>query len=367
MRVCHILATPRGKPGGLEKHTLDLCGELAGEHEVHLVADPGFAAHCPPGVRFHPVDFRMSRHNPLLYLRILRHVRAINPDLVHAQAGKSATVWRNLRRLVPGLRRIACVGTQHGVQRDIAPYLAMDHVITVSATLAERYPPERVTVVHNGLRLPQVLAMPEREALRSRLLDGHPGPLLVAIGRLDPVKGFDLLLQALPGIPGKLLLVGDGEQRAALETQARGLGLENQVVFTGWRNDIPALLQAADLCVISSRSEGFPLVMVEALHAGTPIIATDVSGVRELLPADLRVPVGDAAALHECLVARVPEAAALRARYETLFSHAREALTLAGMAARTVAVYRAVLASRPSVPPLSPPAPPPPPADRGPT
>lgn len=343
LRIAHILATPQGKPGGLEKHTLDLCGELARRHEVHLIADPGFAAACPPGVTFHPVDFSRSRWNPRLYREILRHVRAIHPELVHAQAGKAATLWRNLRRLVPGIASIPCVATQHGVQRNIQPYLGLDRVITVSAFLAARYPPGRATVIHNGLRLPPEVPAGERETLRSTLLAGHPGPLLLAIGRLDPVKGFDVLLQAMPGVPACLVLVGDGDQRQALETQVRDLGLADRVRFTGWRHDIPALLQAADLCVISSRSEGFPLVMIEALHAGTPLLSTDVSGVRELLPEDLLVPTEDAAALQARLAAHVPRLAALRERFAPLFTRARSELTLEGMARRTEALYGELL------------------------
>lgn len=343
LRIVHLLGTPRGKPGGLEKHTLDLCAELGKHHEVHLIADPGFAPHCAGEVHFHGVDFTRSRWNPLLYLQIAAIVRHVRPEVLHAQAGKAATVWRTLRRMFPG---IACVGTQHGKQRNLAPYLAMDRVITVSAALAERYPPGRATVVHNGLRLPPPTAPEAIRALRAELAAGSARPLLIAVGRLDAVKGFDILLRALAGLDARLVLVGDGDERASLETLAGTLGVAGQVNFLGWRQDIPALLAAADLCVIASRSEGFPLVMVEALHAGTPLVSTDVSGVRELLPADLLAPVEDAPALHALLQRQIAGLPALRARLQPVFAHARRELTLDGMARRTEAIYLDAIAAR---------------------
>jgi len=341
--IVQLLGTPRGKPGGLERHTLDLCAELARRHQVHLIADAAFATHCAGDVHFHGVDFTRSRWNPLLYLQIARIVRRVRPDVVHAQAGKAATLWRTLRALFPA---VACIGTQHGKQRNLAPYLAMDRVITVSGALAERYPHGRATVVHNGLRLPPAPAPDAIRRLRAELAAGSAQPLLIAVGRLDAVKGFDILLRALAGLDARLLLVGDGDEHASLAALAATLGVAAQVQFLGWRRDIPALLAAADLCVIASRSEGFPLVMVEALHAGTPLVSTDVSGVRELLPADLLAPVEDAPALHALLQRQLADLPALRARLEPVFARARRELTLDGMARRTEAIYLEAIAAR---------------------
>jgi glycosyltransferase involved in cell wall biosynthesis len=347
LRIAHLLATPDGKLGGLEKHTLDLCAELSKTHDMHLLADPGFAQQCPPGVSFHAVNFRRSRWNPRLYLEIYRHLGSIKPDVLHAQAGKSATIWRNLKRLFP---ETAAVATQHGVQKNIRPYLAMDKIITVSATLADRYPPGRATVIHNGLRLPQVLSANQRQQLRTQLAGNWDGPLVIAVGRLDAIKGFDVLLRAMKDVPAKLLLVGDGSERTSLHALAAELGISAHVSFLGWRSDIAALLQAADICVISSHSEGFPLVMVEALHAGIPLLSTRVSGVKEILPAELLVPVNDAEGLHALLAAQLKRLPELRVQLSSRFAMARQDLTLAGMARRTEAVYFDALRSRTRTP-----------------
>lgn len=340
LRIVQILGTPEGRQGGLERHTLDLCGELAQRHEVHLIADPGFAEQVPEGVHFHPLDFRQSRWNPRLYLQIARYVRKVKPDLVHAQAGKAARLWSNLRWMFPGLTSI---GTQH-LDHNTRPYRGLDHMITVSSLLATRHPAGFATCVHNGLRAPAPLPAEERKALHDELLGRHEGPLMVTVGRLDAQKGYDILLKAMPGVPGHLLIVGEGHDRPLLEGLIREHKLEDKVTLLGWRKDIHRLLQAADLCVISSRSEGFPLVMIEALHAEAPIVSTAVSGVVEIVPPDLLVPIEDVAALHAKLVevtGKVPE---LRERYQPIFAHARSELTLAGMTRNTEAVYRKVLA-----------------------
>ncbi len=340
MRIVQILGTPEGRQGGLERHTLDLCGELAaGGHQIHLIADPGFLPQKPEGVNFHPVDFRQSRWNPRLYLQISRLIRQIRPDLVHAQAGKAAAIWSRLRRFFPGLPSL---GSQH-LDHNTRPYQGLDHMITVSSFLASRHPEGFASVVHNGLRLPALLAPEERQQLHDELLAGHQGPLLVTVGRLDAQKGYDVLLKAMPGIPGHLLIVGEGQDRPLLEGLIKELKLEDKVTLTGWRKDIARLLQAADLCIISSRSEGFPLVMIEALHAGAPIVSTDVSGVREIVPADLLVPVEDVQALHAKLVMATGQLDKLRERYVPIIAHARSELTLAGMTRNTEAVYRRLL------------------------
>lgn len=343
LRIAQLLATPDGLLGGLEHHVLDLCQELATRHEVHLLADPGFAAACPDEVHFHAINFRRSRWNPLLYLAVLRCLRPLAPDIIHGHAGKPA-------RLLAGLRRqfanSVCLATQHGEQKNLTPYMAMDAVIAVSPALATRYPEGFARTVPNGRRPPPRLSTLEREALRQRLGLHDRSPVLAAIGRLDPVKGFDLLLSALPGVDCQLLLVGEGPARADLSTLADTLGVGARVQFTGWRDDIPAVLQAADICVIPSRSEGFSLVALEALQAGTPVLGSRVGILPELLPAEWLAPPGDIGALAALLTRACARPDAVRAAEVDGFRLASSTLTLAAMADRTEAVYHELLAQR---------------------
>lgn len=150
-------------------------------------------------------------------------------------------------------------------------------------------PAERIWEIANGVDVERFApASPlERAALRStyRL---PAGPLVIYAGRLVSIKGPDVLLEAwaragdaLAG--ARLVLVGDGEQRPALEAQARQLGLGDRVVFAGSQGDPAPLLRAADAFVLPSRSEGLPVALLEAMACALPCVATRVGGSAELI------------------------------------------------------------------------------------
>jgi len=122
----------------------------------------------------------------------------------------------------------------------------------------------------------------------------------------------------------RFLVVGDGDQEAALRSQAHELGIASQVIFAGHRTDVPALLGALDVFCISSTYEGTPLTLFEAMAAGKTIVSTAVDGCREVLEdgaTGLLVPPRDGASLAEALL-RTLENAELR---ETLAAGARKA------------------------------------------
>jgi glycosyltransferase involved in cell wall biosynthesis len=147
----------------------------------------------------------------------------------------------------------------------------------------------RVDVLPNPVEVP---VLPPRDELRER--HGFAGPTLVFSGRLVPQKDLDTLVAAVERVPGAtLLLAGDGEERARLDGRARLLGALP-------RPQVLELLRAADLAVLSSRWENFPHALVEALAVGTPVVATAVGGVPEIVrdgENGVLVPPGDPEAL----------------------------------------------------------------------
>jgi glycosyltransferase involved in cell wall biosynthesis len=108
--------------------------------------------------------------------------------------------------------------------------------------------------------------------------------LVATVGRLQPVKNQEVAIDALTHLERvSLLVIGEGPTRAKLASRAGELGLVERVVFTGYRDDPSALIGAVDALVITSKSEGTPLVALEAMAAGTPVIAADVRGLRGFL------------------------------------------------------------------------------------
>jgi len=187
--------------------------------------------------------------------------------------------------------------------RDLALRRAA-HVFCPSAYLAGLavswgLPAERVSVLPNPA--PSLPELPPRQELRRRL--GVDGPTLVFAGRLTAAKALPVAFAALASTEGVCLLVaGDGPDRQALELEAERLGLAGRVRFLGAqpRERVLALFRAADAALLSSAWENFPHTVVEALAAGTPVIATRVGGVPEVVhdgENGLLVPAGDPEAL----------------------------------------------------------------------
>ena len=150
--------------------------------------------------------------------------------------------------------------------------------------------PDRSVVIHNAV---DVSAAP-----RSR--HDRAVPRLIAVGRLKAPKDFLTLVRALATLPDRAfeaLIVGDGPDREEVAAEIRRLGLEERVQLAGERSDVPELLAGSDVFVLSSRSEGLPVSVLEAMAAELPVVASDVGGVAELVvdgETGMLVPPGDA-------------------------------------------------------------------------
>ena len=336
MKVCQVIAS-YGE-GGLEKHVRELTQQmLASGHEVAVLGDPRFLATLPEGAEAVPVRFALNRHNPLLLLELLIKLRRCRCDVIHAQANKAANMVAFLRRWL----RSPTIGTLHNIKRDLRSFRRLDHVITVSQQLAQPFPPAQVSVVYNGIDEPAY------RRLDLRALYGLPPelPVLCAVGRLVPAKGFDLLLDAVDGLPVSLLIAGDGPERARLEQRAARLSAATAVRLLGHQHDIPSLMASAGAVVIASRREGFSYVCNEALLCDAKIVSTDVPVANEVLPPELIVPVGDAGALRERLRKLLGDMGGWENLMQAPRQLARERMTKQAMCAHTLATYAQVLKS----------------------
>ena len=216
-----------------------------------------------------------------------------------------------MRRLYPGAQRVVAVS--EGVARALREGLGV--------------PAERIEVIGNPVVTPRVLAGATHAPTHPWFHDGGP-PVVVGVGRLAPQKGFDVLLravaQARAARPCRLLILGDGGERAALEALADTLGIRDAVALPGFDADPFPAMAAAGAFVLSSAWEGLPNVLIQAMALGTPVVATDCpSGPAEVTDGGRLgrlVPVGDVAAMADGIVAalgsgRRPMDAAWLARY----------------------------------------------------
>jgi glycosyltransferase involved in cell wall biosynthesis len=164
--------------------------------------------------------------------------------------------------------------------------------------------PGSVVTIPNGVVRPHPRPHAQRAALRAALGAGPRTALAVHVGLMRPGKGHVELIDALARVPRtidlRVVMAGDGELRPQIEAHAARAGLAPmRLGFLGFRNDVSDLLDAADLVVSSSRFEALPTVLLQALGAGRPVVATDVGGVPEVVTEaeGILVPPADAAAL----------------------------------------------------------------------
>ena len=174
----------------------------------------------------------------------------------------------------------------------------------------------QLITIPNSIRLADYALPIDRAALRAELGMPTDEILLGSVGRLVPQKGFDVLLRALALIPRRdirLLIAGTGGEEATLRRLAAELGVEDRVCFAGYRRDVPRLMKCFDLYTHASRFEGMPIVVLEAMASGCPIVATAVDGTRELIENGvhgLLVPPENPASLAEAIQAALADPAA---------------------------------------------------------
>ncbi|MFS8666238.1 MAG: glycosyltransferase, partial [Limnochordales bacterium] len=290
---------------GTERHVLALARGLHGDCSIALLAPSGPL--LPEFLRLGAVHRAFPRLEGSVgaiargigaFRRGLRDlVEEMRPDVIHVHAGPELTMLvRTVTRSIPVVLTVHAFHGRHAeANYRLAGWLARlgraQRVIAVAHSDARllrtgglREP--RMQVIHNGVPDPGAEAIDWRREL------GWPPevPVVGAVGRLEPAKGFDVLLDALARLrpsdypaPPHLVIVGDGSEKDNLQRQAQKLGLAERVHFAGFRDDSARAFGGFDVTVIPSRQDGLPLVCLEAMAAGCPVIASDAGGLPEMV------------------------------------------------------------------------------------
>ncbi len=270
------------------------------------------------------------------------------PIIVHTPHGHIFYGYfgRGLTAFFVGLERLAArltdrivVLTERGVEEHLARGIGRR---------------EQFRVIPSGVDLERLRrGAPSWEAARTRLGVASETRLIVGVGRLEPVKGFHVLVRALPlilqAVPSaRVLLVGEGSLRPALLAEARALGVAERLGITGAREDVAPFLAAADLVVAPSLNEGMGRALVEAMALGRPLVATRVGGIPAVVmdgETGRLVPPDDPSALARA-VAELLESPALRQRMGEAGRRRAEQFSLAVMEARLLDLYRELCAQK---------------------
>jgi glycosyltransferase involved in cell wall biosynthesis len=274
---------------------------------------------------------RESKLSPLSWLRLREAVRDSVPDVLLLNDSASilcarfAGAWRFAGATVHV--RHTCFPMRHPWLYDrVCRAIVCVTGETARICRAGGLPPEKLHVIHPGSD-PLRLQAGDRARGRASLALASAQPLLLTIAALVDCKGHETLLHAVAAARGqhpdlRLALAGEGPLRPRLEQLAAELGIAPQVQFLGFREDVPDLLQAADLCVIPSHIEGICSTLIEAMLAGRPLVTTLVGGMAEVAappntaPLAWTIPRGDPIALAAAIQAALDAPAEREQRSE---------------------------------------------------
>lgn len=325
--------------GGAERAMLKLAGGMTDQgYRVDLVlsrAEGHYLEEVPDAVRIVDLD---SRRVLASLPRLVRYLRRELPSamLTSLNYVNIVGIWarraaRVQTRLVVNEQNTLSFEAPHSIRRRhrLVPALAKrfypwaDGIVAVSHGTADDLvqavglAPGLIDVVHNPIVTPELREMAAAPLEHPWFQPGEP-PVLLAVGRLSPQKDFQNLIRAVARVKQtrsvRLLILGEGQERARLEALVADLGLSEVVALPGWvLNPYPYMVAAAAF-VLSSRWEGLPSVLIEALYCGVPVVATDCpSGPLEILDRGRHgrlVPVGDmdalARAIESALAGDVP-------------------------------------------------------------
>lgn len=269
--------------GGAERYFVDLSLALADRgHDVQVICHRDFVG-LPLLEARNDIELRTlavhGKWDPLAPRRIFQLLDAYKPNVVHAHLARGAHIAGKAARRA----KLPLVVKTHNYV-DLKYYAAVDQFIATTqdqlAYLTSHGIPEsRIAVIPNFSRIPPVSS--------ARTSFSRP-PVFASLGRMVPKKGFDLLLTAFAsllssGVDARLLLGGEGPERARLQELAKDLGIADQVSFPGWVDDVPEFLAQGDVFVLPSRDEPFGIAVLEAMASGLPIIATKTKGPLEIL------------------------------------------------------------------------------------
>ena len=317
-----VLMVCRNTRGGMKQHILSLAKGLAENGMDVTIAGPRLDTPVSPPFKTvtlpipeNPLTpagvYSLNKLTDLIkknkYGIVHTHgyVAGIIGRIAAARAGNALMV-HSVHNFFPVFSPITLYGIK-GIEVWLSRYTA--RIIAVSEHLRKDLvkigiPAEKISTIYNGVD-PTMFNPADRQYVRESL--GFP-PYSFVIGtvaRLIPAKGVDLFIEALalvkknnPSIKG--VIVGDGPEALKLQTLARSLGIAGGIRFLGYRNDVPKLLSAFDLFVLSSRQEGFGISVLEAQYSGLPVIASAAGGIPEIVRHGvdgLLFPAGDYSAL----------------------------------------------------------------------
>ena len=270
MKIVHLVLS--NVYAGIEQHVNELVLNLEQESktDVIIICNKEIASRFD-GNNIQVIN-NFSRRSPIGLIKLLLKIHKIKPDIIHTHGSKTTSIINVIKKFFP----IKHVATAHGIKNKTSVYKKATKLITVSQMVKESI--DASSVVINNWYPPIVQ---DKKSLNN--------DYVLAVGRLEKVKGFDLLIQSWINIKDSLIIVGSGKEYDSLINliSQHNLDTKIQIIDEMSQEDLADYYKNASMLVISSRSEGGPRVALEALYQEIPVISTNVGHMAEILPKEL--------------------------------------------------------------------------------
>lgn len=268
MKIAHYVLSSTF--AGIEQHVQELADIQGRDNEIIVICNQSISHHYT-NIEVKVVE-NISRRSIFGILSLILVLRNIRPDIVHSHGSKTTSIINSVRRFIK-LRHVASV---HGIKSKTKVYNKAHRVIAGSQKIQDSLKTES-SLVENWWHP----SLPENIE--------NTAEYVLAIGRLEPVKGFDLLIESWVNVNKKLLIVGDGPEHSKLNSLIDKHGLGDFITITPSvsKEDLIEYYQKASLLIVSSRREGGPRVALEALYLHIPVISTNVGHMSQILPHEL--------------------------------------------------------------------------------
>jgi glycosyltransferase involved in cell wall biosynthesis len=324
VRVVEVMAT--GTNGGAQEHVYSLVKRLdPARYDVRVVSlSHGSSVRRmeKAGIEVCVIDEPDDR---LAVQALAETLAPMEPEIVHNHMYRAEIVGTRAALLLgeKGCKRPAVISTVHSSRircvddrhalRTLTPL--MDRLIVVSKAIEQKVREEGrvgapMSLIYNGVDLQRYNHQQPCCTLHDDYSIPESAPIVGVVARLEAEKGHRTLIDAWPLVltahpEAWLLVVGEGSERNSLEAQAASLGVANRVVFTGRREDVPAVTAALDISVLPSYREAQGLSVLEAMALGRPVVASEVGGIPEMIEdgvSGLLVPPNDSVALADAII-----------------------------------------------------------------
>ena len=268
MKIAHYVLSSTF--AGIEQHVQELADIQGRDNEIVVICNQSISHHYK-NIEVKVVE-NISRRSIFGILSLILVLRNIRPNIVHSHGSKTTSIINSVRRFIK-LRHVASV---HGIKSKTKVYNKADRVIAGSQKIQDSLKTDS-SLVENWWHP----SLPENI--------NNTAEYVLAIGRLEPVKGFDLLIESWVNVNKKLLIVGDGPEHSKLNSLIDKHGLGDFITITPSvsKEGLIEYYQKASLLIVSSRREGGPRVALEALYLHIPVISTNVGHMSQILPQEL--------------------------------------------------------------------------------